>query len=93
MRAWTRTIHGRLMCGRCKAVMAAGTPMQTITLQGVKRQLVRCPACAEGDVPPDLPPLMARSQPAPVAMASVRSVMAEVIPLLDWRAKAAGEQP
>ncbi len=55
MIAWTRAARFQ-MCGRCGAQLAPGDPIQVISLQAMRRRLLRCGDCAAGEVPPDLPP-------------------------------------
>lgn len=42
-------------CGLCGKPIAIGGPIQEVQLTKVQRVLIRCEACAEGQVPPDLP--------------------------------------
>jgi ribosomal protein S27AE len=75
MREWTRAPRA-LLCGRCSVQLLAGDPVQMITLAKVKESRYRCPACADGEVPPDLPVLETarttkRMQPLSVAIPGV----------------------
>jgi hypothetical protein len=65
--------------------------MQVWTLPGVRRQLIRCEACA-GPAPADLPPLAARviTEPAWRPLVPIPTGVG-VLPL-DWKARGAGER-
>jgi hypothetical protein len=63
MRQWIRAVRDR-RCGGCHALIARGAPLLEITMHQVTRALIRCPACADADVPTDLAPL---AEPEPVA--------------------------
>lgn len=83
MRAWERVTYLE-HCGHCGAHLHAGDPMQTITRHGLKRKLIRCPACAEGDVPPDLPHnpvhLSVEERVAQIRMQPVQAAQASALP-------------
>lgn len=55
--------------------------MQTITRPGLKRKLLRCVLCADGDAPPDLPSrpvrLSLEARIGQIAMQPVQSVIPE----------------
>lgn len=53
MRTWGRLRNGAF-CGYCGTHLDANTPVCTITIIGVERQLIRCQLC-EGLAPADLP--------------------------------------
>ena len=53
MRHWTRSLRLQL-CDYCHAYIQDGDPLLEIRLNGVRRETVRCVACA-GPAPPDLP--------------------------------------
>lgn len=57
MREWTRYAYEKL-CGVCSAQITRGRPIQVISLPGQAWRMYRCEACADGPVPPDLPPLI-----------------------------------
>lgn len=59
MRTWERVTYQE-RCGACGTLLSADAPMQTITRHGLKRKLLRCVLCAEGEAPPDLPSRPAR---------------------------------
>jgi len=64
--------------------------MQVQSITGVHRPRVRCPNCAEGAPPPDLPPLPARIveyHGRTKRMKSVRAIAAGT----DWKSKASGD--
>lgn len=59
MRHWERVAY-REKCGRCGDLIAAGSPIQTASVAGITRKLIRCEKCADGEAPPDLPALPER---------------------------------
>ena len=63
MRRWKRAVV-TVRCGACPSLIPAGDPAQEVILPGMKRSLVRCRGCADGDVPPDLPAVMETTAPA-----------------------------
>ena len=67
MRTWSRCAV-ETTCGHCGNRMRVGTPMQTIRPDAVHApngRFVRCPICAEGEPPDDLPPLADHVGPRP----------------------------
>jgi len=89
MRKWVRS-PGDVICGgsRCGGVVIRlGEPMQIVLIAGVKRELRRCPMCAEGEAPPDLPPFI---QEAPVPVLSGWSRFGRDLPI-DVKQRASGE--
>lgn len=58
-RVWGR-LQGDGLCGLCRAQLKDGSPVQLVRLHMLKRILIRCPTCADGDVPPDLPAAIVR---------------------------------
>src|SRR3954470_8119476 len=77
MRTWERVAY-REKCGRCGMLVHEGSPIQTVTRHGMRRKLMRCENCAEGDAPPDLPALPERETVEQIAarfpMAPARTV-------------------
>lgn len=71
MRQWTRA-KVQESCGGCGAAIYPDQPMQTITIEGVKRKrpMLRCTDCA-GPAPPDLPQNI-RQTPIPERMAAIQ---------------------
>jgi hypothetical protein len=60
MRTWTRARRVRL-CGRCGHLIPKGDPVLEVRLVKVTDPKLRCATCADSPVPPDLPPLVERS--------------------------------
>ena len=54
MRTWERVTFVAT-CGTCRTVLGEGMVMQVLTLPNVKRRMIRCEDCADGEPPPDLP--------------------------------------
>ncbi len=75
-----------VLCGRCGATVAAGEPVQQVSLLGLRRPLWRCQGCAQGEVPPDLPAHVERSQ------TTKRMTPIRALKIPDFKAKAAGER-
>jgi hypothetical protein len=61
MRTWER-VSRPMMCGACALPVGIGEIIQLITVQGMKRKLIRCEGCADGSAPLDLPDLPADYQ-------------------------------
>ena len=61
MRTWER-VNDLALCGQCGKDLPTGTPVLVITIQSIKRRKIRCQECAGLEAPPDLPPLLERSQ-------------------------------
>lgn len=78
MRQWTRAKVQEL-CGRCGKPIYPEQPMQTITIEGVrrKRPMMRCVECV-GPAPPDLPQHV-RQMAIPERMAAIQQA-AESMP-------------
>jgi hypothetical protein len=88
MRTWTRATISSF-CGGCGAEIKRGDPHVLISLPGVSRKLVRCPACA-GPAPPDLPALIERS-PTTKPFTPLKAI-AKSLPF-DSRMAAVGREP
>lgn len=88
MRRWIRA-HGDCQCGLCKRDLRHGDPLQELRLPNVQSALFRCPSCAIGSVPPDLPPLVERApiEPQPLIRAG------KVKLPFDFKLAAAGRVP
>jgi hypothetical protein len=87
MRTWSR-VSWDCHCGLCNSLLRRGDPVLRIQIPGMRRALLRCPLCV-GPAPPDLPALVARTEPQPVTMHPLRELAATVAQ--DFKAKAAGE--
>lgn len=92
MRTWARHSE-RNRCGNCRREFAAGEPRQVIApdaSRAIKRQLVRCQQCADGEPPVDLPSLVVR----PVAIDPSPMVRASKVAMpFDFKTAAAGREP
>lgn len=88
MRSWRRASEDTL-CRKCGAQIAAGSPLQIITLPGVKRDRIRCESCAEEPSPKDLPQLPVRHCDTASGMTHIAKV-AKALPF-DWKTAQLGE--
>ncbi len=82
-RLWLRS-QVAVLCGRCGKEIAAGEPVQQVSLLGLRRPLWRCQGCA-GEAPPDLPANVVRSSTTK-AMTPIRKLK---VP--DFRKRQTGE--
>ena len=83
MKRWCRASTTRWCGGFCNRLIEAGEPFLTVTLDHVKRALIRCQTCAGEPVPADIP------APVPAKVLGFTPVGALAF---DWKAAAAGER-
>lgn len=84
MRRWIRATITTQCGARPEHLIQVGEPMQVLEIQGMKRSLVRCVQCAQGDPPPDLPQVAGPKQSFTKPMKPLKQTAQ------DWKAKAAG---
>jgi hypothetical protein len=72
-----------MSCGLCAKPIAIGGPIQEIQVGWMKRKLIRCEVCADGQAPPDLPERVTLS-PSTKRMQPIRKL---VTTWVDYKAK------
>jgi hypothetical protein len=89
MKHWQRASVDEY-CGQCRATVPAGEPFLRFILEGMRRTFVRCPTCADEDLPVDLP---AARRPDPPVVAPAMTPVRHLAGLpFDWSRRRLGER-
>ncbi len=79
MRRWAR-VQFAARCGLCGMQLPDGAYHQLVQLPFMKRELVRCPSCADGLPPPTLPDTHARERAIYKPMQQIAATKPEWLP-------------